>query len=216
MKMNESLIMYNKSFISRTASIEKSETEFRGEILRKSIHLLIALTPTLAAFDRTLVIAALGAGTLVYASAEAARLQGRTVPVISRITALASRARDRDRFVLGPVTLGLGAMLALLFYPASAAAIAIYALAFGDGLASLVGRFFGKTRPAFLRGKSVEGSAACFVAVFASAYGVTRDARVAFFAAVVATLTEALPLEDYDNIALPLVVGFVVELFIRF
>lgn len=216
MKMDAATLFNNRAFMNGIASINKNEAEFRGELLRKGLHLLIAFTPLLAGFDRSVVIALLGAGTLVYASAEAARLQGRLVPFISQITAIASRERDRNRFVLGPITLGLGAMLALLFYPASAAAVAIYALAFGDGLASLVGKFFGKTRPAILRGKSVEGSAACFAAVLASAYGVTRDLRVSFFAASVATLTEALPLEDYDNIALPLVVGFVVELFLRF
>jgi len=184
--------------------------------LRKGIHFLIALAPTLASFNRPMVIAALGAGTLLYAFAENARLQGLSVPLVSRITALASRARDRNRFVLGPVTLGLGAMLALLFYPDPAASIAVYALAFGDGIASVVGKVFGKTRPAFLRSKSVEGSSACFVAVFMASYAVTADLRVSFFASLVATFAEALPLEDYDNIAIPMSVGFAVELFIRF
>ncbi|MDR0388241.1 MAG: phosphatidate cytidylyltransferase, partial [Treponema sp.] len=98
-------------------------------------------------------------------------------------------------------------------YPSPAASIAIYALAFGDGFASLVGKVFGRIRPAFLQGKSVEGSAACFIAVIVSAYAVSRNFGLAFFAAVVATVVEALPLEDYDNIALPLSVGFAVQVF---
>ena len=125
---------------------------------------------------------------------------------------MASRPRDFGRFVMGPVTLGLGALAALLFYPSNAAEIAIYALAFGDGVASLVGRFFGKLRPAFLLGKSIEGSLACFTVVFISAYAVCADARIAFTAAFATTAAEALPLGDYDNLVIPVTVGMAVQL----
>jgi dolichol kinase len=154
----------------------------------------------------------LAAGTLGYACMEYLRLEGVQVPLVSSLTGMASRPRDRGRFVMGPVTLGLGAMLALLLYPSPAASIAIYALAFGDGFASLVGRFFGRLRPAFLCGKSVEGSLACFTAVFIAAGRVTPDFRIAFAAACTASAVEALPLEDYDNIALPVTVGLAVHL----
>jgi dolichol kinase len=100
----------------------------------------------------------------------------------------------------------------MLLYPSPVAAIAIYALAFGDGFASLVGRIFGRLRPRFMMGKSIEGSAACCIAVLISAYLVSSNIVVALLAAVTATVVEALPLEDYDNIALPVSVGLVVQL----
>jgi dolichol kinase len=115
-------------------------------------------------------------------------------------------------FVMGPVTLGLGALLALLLYPAPAATIAIFALAFGDGFASLVGKLFGHLRPAFLCGKSIDGSLACFIVVLISAYRVSFDYRIALTAALTAAVVEAFPLEDYDNIAIPVTVGLVVYL----
>jgi len=62
-----------------------------------------------------------------------------------------------------------------------------------------------------MRGKSVEGSMACFIAVFISAWLVSQNYTVAMAAAVTATAVEALPLKDYDNLALPLVVGAVVQ-----
>lgn len=192
-----------------------SATELRTELLRKSIHFLIALAPTLASVDRSLAVFLLASGTLVYTYAERVRLSGASIPIVSSLTAAASRERDKGRFVLGPVTLAIGAMLSLLLYPDPSASIAIYALAFGDGFASIVGKVFGNTRPAFLRGKSLEGSAACFAAVFAAAYRVAGDLRIAFFAASVATFVEALPLEDFDNIALPVAVGFSLELIAR-
>jgi dolichol kinase len=188
--------------------------EVKTEIIRKSIHFLIALSPLMAAVNRPLTLFILAAGTLGYTYMESLRLEGVEVPLVSSLTGMASRTRDMGRFVMGPVTLGLGAMLALLLYPAPAASIAIYALAFGDGFASLIGKCFGRTRPAFLFGKSIEGSTACFAAVFIAAWRVIPDYRIALAAALTAAAVEALPLEDYDNLALPVTVGFVVRLFL--
>jgi hypothetical protein len=69
-------------------------------------------------------------------------------------------------------------MLSLLLYPEPAAAIAIYALAFGDGISSVVGKLIGKIRIPFSGGKTLAGSTACFLAVLASTYAVTADARI--------------------------------------
>lgn len=186
--------------------------ELKTEIVRKAIHFFIALSPSMAAINRPFTVLFLMAGTLSYVYMENLRLSGVKVPLISSLTRMASRSRDIGHFVMGPVTLGLGALLALLLYPSPAAAIAIYALALGDGFAGLVGKFFGRWRPAFLCGKSIEGSLACFAAVLISAYGVSQNFRVAFIAALTAMAVEALPLDDYDNLALPVTVGLVVQL----
>ncbi|MBN2873854.1 MAG: phosphatidate cytidylyltransferase, partial [Spirochaetales bacterium] len=84
---------------------------------------------------------------------------------------------------------------------------AIYALAFGDGLSSLVGKAIGSIRIPLTGGKSVEGSLTCFLAVLVSAYAVTGDALRSSVIALVATVTEAIPLKDADNILLPAVTG---------
>jgi dolichol kinase len=186
--------------------------EAKSEVVRKSIHFLVALTPGMALINYPLTVLALMTGVLGYTIMEQMRLAGIEVPLVSAITSMASRPRDRNSFVLGPVTLGIGALLALLLFPSPAACIGIYALAFGDGFASLVGKLFGRVRPAFLFGKSIEGSMACFIAVFISVLLVSRNYTVSLVAAVTATAVEALPLKDYDNIALPLIVGAVVQL----
>jgi dolichol kinase len=185
--------------------------DFKTESVRKSIHFLIALSPSMAAVNKLVTVSILVLGTLAYLIMEYLRLSGVKIPVISSLTSISSRPRDRGRFVMGPVTLGLGALLALLLYPSPVAAVAIYALAFGDGFASLIGMFFGNIRPAFLHGKSVEGSLACFIAVLISAYGVSSNMRVAVAAALTAMTVEALSFGDYDNLALPVVVGLVVR-----
>ncbi|MCL2211656.1 MAG: phosphatidate cytidylyltransferase [Treponema sp.] len=199
------------NYSTRDASA-KNISGLKPEIIRKSLHFLIALTPVMASINKTATIALLMIGTLGYTLMESLRLSGVRVPVISSITSMVSRPRDFGRFVMGPVTLGLGALLALLLYPSSAAAIAIYALAFGDGIASLAGKFMGKWRPAFLLGKSVEGSLACFTVVLISALAVSGSMQIAFIAAFTAMIVEALPLEDYDNLAIPVTVGFTVQI----
>jgi dolichol kinase len=188
----------------------------RSELVRKSLHFLIALAPVLAGVNRTFTLALLGAGTAAYALMELLRHRGLRIPLISDLTVFASRRRDKGRFVLGPVTLGAGAFLALFLFPPLAAAVAVFALAFGDGTASLAGKFIGRLRPSFLFGKSLEGFLACFVGTLVSAYLTvmhTGDGslRMAIVAAGTATVTELLPFRDWDNIIIPLVVGLVVQ-----
>lgn len=185
-----------------------SQEELRIEVLRKGIHLLIALVPTAAGIvGNRSMLALLAVGTMIYAFCETLRMAGKTVPLVSRVTSLAARHRDAGKFVLGPVTLGIGAMLALMLYPNPAASIGIYTLAFGDGLSSLVGKLFGTVRLPFTGGKSLEGSMTCFIAVFVSAFALSGKALPSAAIAAIATITEAMPLKDLDNIVLPIVAG---------
>jgi dolichol kinase len=212
--MSKILVQKNEVFVFPRAGFMPvwELRELKTEIIRKSIHFFIAISPSMAAVNRPLTVLILMAGTLAYTWMESLRFSGVKVPLVSSLTSMASRSRDMGRFVMGPVTLGLGALLALLLYPSPAASIAIYALAFGDGFASLIGKFFGRLRPAFLCGKSVEGSLACFTAVLIAAWRVSGSLHIAVAAAFIATAVEALPLEDYDNIALPVTVGLAVRL----
>lgn len=187
--------------------------EVKNLLVRKGIHGLIALAPALAALSYALCVLLLCAGILLYAFVESARigaprtLRWKPLSCIRAITIFASHRRDKNRFVLGPLTLGAGALAALILFPPAAAAAAIFALAAGDSAAGLVGRIAGRLRPRLLHGKSVEGSAACFAAIFASAALVTHNGALAAAAAAVGTAAEVLPLEDLDNILLPFAVG---------
>ena len=182
---------------------------FGGEIVRKALHLLIAFVPLLAGVDMSATMMLLAVGTLFYVFAEKLRLEGMPVLVISDLTVIASREQDRGRFVLGPVTLGVGAMLSLLLYPSPAAAIAIYALAFGDGFASLAGKLFRSPSIPFTRNKTLAGTAACFLAVLVGTWKLTGQLSVAFTIAVAATMLELIPIRDFDNLILPVGTGLV-------
>ena len=200
--------------LQQTISLPISR-EIKKELVRKAIHFLIALVPLLSSvIGAAATLGLLAAGIVVYTYAEWKRSQGETVPIISRITMYASRDRDRGHFVLGPVTLALGAMIALMLYPEPAASLAIYSLAFGDGIASIVGKLFGRIRIPASGGKTVEGSAACFSAVFLAAFLILGSIPAALAIALGAMILEAAPTEDLDNLILPTGVGFLAILIV--
>ena len=118
--------------------------ELRKEFFRKSIHICGATLPFFLARFYWLVIILLFLAIVLYAASELLRLSGHEIPVISSITAAAARKRDENGFVFGPVTLASGILLSALLWEPLPAAIGIYALAFGDGCASLAGRLFGR------------------------------------------------------------------------
>ncbi len=192
-----------------TISDRITSGEIRTEVIRKSIHMMIAVVPTLARYNVLMTLMLIASGLIVYTYAEMMRVQGVTVGFITRITEAAARKRDRDGIVFGPVTLGLGAMLALMLYPEPAAAIAIYALAFGDGFSSLFGKLFGKVQIPYTGGKTFAGSFACLVSVFAISYSVAGSLRVAVLISLTATFLEVLPSKDLDNLILPVGTGLV-------
>lgn len=190
--------------VKKTSGFAGISREIQTELLRKSIHMLIGLVPLMARFNVGITLVLLGAGVLVYAYAEWCRFKGLTIPYITEITQRASRGRDKNRIVLGPLTLAVGAMLCLLLYPSPAAAVGIYALAFGDGLSSLVGKIFGKIKIPFTGGKTVEGSMAAFFAIFVTAWVYSGHLGLSFGVAATGMLLEALPLDDLDNMVIPL------------
>ena len=181
------------------------------EFVRKAIHMLIAFVPTLASYNFSLTILLLSSGVLFYAYTEYLRGRGMQVSFISQLTVIASRERDSGKIVLGPLTLGIGALLALLLYPNPAAQIGIYALAFGDGLSSLGGKLIPSPKVPFFEGKTVAGSSICFWAVFICTLVITGNLASSIVIALVATFLEMIPIKDFDNILIPLGTGFVAQ-----
>lgn len=188
--------------------VTRSKEALLKESLRKTIHITIVFVPNLAEKNLYLTVTLLCAGIFFYIINETARIIGADYGLISRITAAASRPNEQG-FLWGPVTLGLGALIALLYYPSPAATLAIYALAFGDGIASLVGKMWGRQSIPWLRGKTLAGSFACFIAVFASACVFLQKFWPALLTAATATLLELIPLKDFDNLLIPLGTGLV-------
>ena len=181
--------------------------ELKAEVVRKGIHVFIAVVPAFASIDLSNTALLLMVGILFYTMAESMRFLGFSLPMISSITESVLRKREQGRFALAPVTLGLGALLALLLFPAPVAAAAIYALAFGDSTSSLVGKFLGRIRPAFLKGKSLEGSLTCIVTSFLAGFFVFQEWKTALAVGIASLVIDALPLREFDNLFLPLAAG---------
>ncbi|MGI5173898.1 phosphatidate cytidylyltransferase [Treponema sp. OMZ 840] len=183
------------------------------ELFRKSIHLCSALVPPLLARARIPVLCALCAVLFFYCVAEFLRMRGFSVFLVSKITEAAARKRDENRFVLGPVCLALGILITEILFDAKAAAVGIYALAFGDGLASLAGKMFGITVIPHTAGKTVIGSLTCFTAIFLSSWAVSGSTFAALIIAVCGMAIELIPLKDFDNLIIPIVSAFIAQFY---
>ena len=177
------------------------------ELFRKSIHICSSAVPWFFAAYYWYTVYGLLIIVSLYYFCELARLEGHPVPVVSLITETASRQRDECKFVLGPVTLVLGIVFSALVLPLPCAKIGIFALAFGDGLASLAGKLFGRIKIPHTGGKTLEGSLTCFTAVFISTFIVSRNPVVSLLVALLAMLIEVFPLGDWDNMIIPAATG---------
>ena len=195
-------------FRYRTFSQAPSVEELLVEVFRKTIHLSSALTVVFAERWYTPTVIGIIGISILYCISEFLRMHGHELYLITNITRYASRKRDKGRFVLGPLTLAGGILLALLLFPMHTAKIAIFALAFGDGLASLVGKRFGKIRLAFFKDKTVAGSLTCFAAVFLSTFAVSGNFWKSLVLGIAGAGIEMLPLKDYDNLLIPIAIGF--------
>ncbi len=193
--------------------IQKEAITLRKELVRKSIHLATAFVPICLEHFGILVVYGLSIILVCYCIAEGFRSNGKKVLFFSFFTEVAARKRDENKFVLGPVTLAVGVLLSALFFDEKPAAVAIYALAFGDGLSSLAGKLFGKHLIPFCAGKTLEGSITCFVAIFISTMCVTKDYTISLVIAIVGTVIEVLPIKDFDNVIIPIVIALIAQFY---
>lgn len=190
----------------------KQKIVIKKELFRKSIHFCAAFVPLLLLLNKFLILLLLACAIVAYSVAEILRLRGFNVPFISDITDMASRGRDKNNFVLGPVTLAIGVFITALVFPYKEATIGIFALAFGDGIAGLAGTMFGHIKIPFTKGKSVAGSLCCFLAVFISTLFIIPNVLFSVIIALGAMLLEMIPLRDYDNVLIPIATAFLAVL----
>lgn len=194
-------------FYERGILVRQKINSLRKELFRKSIHICSAVVPFLLKFAYWPVIILLFLALFFYIMSESLRLRGINIPVVSKITEIAARKRDENKFVLGPVTLVCGIIAAVLLFPLDSARIGVFALSFGDGLASLTGKMIGRTRIPFTGGKTLEGSLACFTAVFVSCLICSGNLIAALVIGFTAMIIEVLPLKDFDNVLIPVAIS---------
>ncbi len=179
----------------------------RSELVRKLLHISGVLCVPLASYNTLFTIFLLYVAVIFYIGQELLRLNGKGLPLARAVLILASRNEEDKGIVLGPVTLAMGVIFVLVLFPLFPAQLGIIALTLGDGAASLIGRLWGRVRPRFLMGKSLEGSLACFVATCAAFLVMGLSCPAACALALVACCVEALPLGNFDNIFIPVIVS---------
>jgi dolichol kinase len=199
--------------IENGIELRKYANDIIKELFRKSIHLCASLIPFFLYYFHYPVLIGLSIILVLYIVSEILRRKGIKIFLVSKITEAAARKRDEDKFVLGPVTLTLGILVSAFFFNPIPATIGIYALAFGDGLASLVGKMFGKTIIPYTQGKTVAGSLACFTAIFISASVTCENAFVGLVVACIGTVIELLPLKDFDNLIIPVLIATICQFY---
>lgn len=193
--------------------LKKHIIVFYKEIFRKSIHLCAAFIPLFLSRFFNGTIATLACAAFLYILCQNLALRGVSVPIISTITDIAARARDKGKFVLGPLTLVCGIISTALLWNQKAAAVGIFALAFGDGLASLAGKIFGNLHVPFTGGKTCAGSIVCLLAIFISSFCVLQNAAAALCVAVSGMFIELAPLKDFDNVLIPILLGAIAQFY---
>ena len=186
--------------------------KLKKEFFRKTIHMMAAFVPFFYYFSQYLVMTILLSVTFLYFISEVLRTKKKIfIPLISFITLIAAREKDRDRFILGPITLSLGIFLSLTFFDYRSAVISIYALAFGDGVASLFGETLGGWKIPLTFGKTFSGTCGCFLVLVIVFLSCGLNFYQGILIALIASIIEAFPTGDYDNFLIPVITGLLAQ-----
>ncbi len=198
---------FPKSFLNLSYMLKK-------ELFRKTIHIMSSFVPFFYYLAPQLVLTGLLLASIFYLTSEVLRQYNINIPLISKITELASRTRDNGKIVLGPITLCAGIFMSFTLFEYRTATLAVFALSFGDGVASLLGKTFQGPKIPFTFGKTFSGSVGCFSFLTLVYYSCGLRLPQALIMAFCASLIEIFPTGDYDNLLIPLGVGIIAQNFI--
>ncbi|MBN1822921.1 MAG: hypothetical protein JW803_01230 [Endomicrobiales bacterium] len=185
------------------------------EIKRKAFHLLTLIYVTVYWFaPRWFTLWGMGVAIAITLILETLRLR---FPEFNRkllgFLGGVHRGGEVDRMSGLAWTLSGAFLTMLLFGDRNIVTASMLYTALGDAFAALVGRSYGRIR--FVWGKTLEGSAACFVVCLAIGFAFL-DWRLAVFGAFVATLAELVPWPLNDNFWLPGISALSLTLFAAF
>ncbi len=182
----------------------------KRELARKGIHLLSLSVPLVYSYDLLSfpsIVKILAVVTLVFFTVDLLRLKtaylGR--PFFKLFGGLIRN--HESQALTGSTFLLLSFTVSILVFTKPVAIAVMYYTVLGDGMASLVGKKWGRAR--FGR-KSIEGSAACLLTCLAVGASVTGlSVPIVIAGACVATMVECLSRGIDDNLSIPLITGFV-------
>ncbi|MBT8171770.1 haloacid dehalogenase-like hydrolase, partial [Candidatus Bathyarchaeota archaeon] len=178
---------------------QSNNSRIRG--LRETIHIgSFLLTFICIYFLGNVIVASLILLiTGFYIISEIARVRGFNIPGLSSITWNAVNKTELYEFATAPIHFAIGIVGCLLIFPEPISYVAITVLTLGDGGAHIFGIKFGKNRLPFNKGKNVEGTVFGFIFAFLGSLFFV-DPRLAFIAATVGMMVEAIPSPLNDNL----------------
>lgn len=185
----------------------------RQEASRKAVHVVLGTVMVLfgVLFGRDALIALLSVALLGLLAVATLLMKGWRLPLLSRV--FDEFERDVDLPGKGAMYFVVGSLLVASFSQRFEYALAVIAvLALGDGLATIIGKFFGRARVAWNKAKSWEGTAAFAVVGALAGYVFIGLASVPL--ALILAFAETLPLDVDDNLLIPFV-ALLLEFMVR-
>jgi dolichol kinase len=185
--------------------------QIQGEAFRKGLHALGCVWALWGYWWPWLTILGLTLFAVIYVIYDALRLRGRGLDVVERVGRFCRRRREEARPALGPVVLAAGVIVCFLVFAPHVACAAVLAGVGCDCAASLAGKLWGRHAIPFSPLKTLEGSLAGLGVAFVACAPVAGVVP-GLIAALVAAAAESLPLEDMDNIVVPVATACVLAL----
>jgi dolichol kinase/phosphoserine phosphatase len=184
-----------------------------NDLVREDIHAAGFFMPVIAGMIGVPIVAAIIiAIAAIYTVSELARLEGRTLPLVSAITRHAASQSELYGFAAAPLYFAFGIVATLLLFPSPAAGGAIAMFCLGDSAASLFGGLISTSLP-FNKGKTWEGSLAGFFFAFLGGTFFVSPI-IALIGAAIAMTVEVLPLPINDNVLVPVITGAALTLLV--
>lgn len=191
----------------------------KGRVVRHLYHLVGGCVPPLLGLvlPREWLLVFLGTVAGIFVLAEALRLTVEPVNrwLISLFSGVSKGFKEQEsRRPIGTSYFLVASFITFLLFPRDVAIAALLFAAVGDAVAAGIGEQYGRTK---LGNKSLEGTAAFFVSslvvgailLFA---GLQLTLAAVAMGALVAALTELLPIPIDDNLTVPLVSAIVIAL----
>ena len=183
----------------------------KDELKRKTFHILTLIyIGAYYFFSARLVIIALALLVLVVIVGEIMRKKNAVFNKwILKILGGVHRDEEVNKISGLPWTL-LGSLLVMvLFKDKDLVLVTLLYMAFGDAIAALVGKTYGKHR--ILGKKTLEGSASCLVVCFFIGIAFF-DCKIAFVSALFMTVIELIPWPLNDNFWIPVLTASFIHL----
>jgi dolichol kinase len=194
--------------LSMTQASPSTALSYRGELLRKGLHLLALSIPIgMLYVTRPTALAVLWPLALTALGADLLRAYWPAFhSVIRKLFGYMMRPEelgpDRTVVINGATWVLLSSALLATLFPLPIAATAFAVFMVGDAAAAVVGRRFGRYRWPCSR-RTVEGSLAFFGAALLTAIFFPVPFIHGLMAALLATILEVLPLPLNDNLRVP-------------